>query len=1140
MISLHNIRTVAHYEAKTLRRSWLFRLFSIGALIILTMMNIGIFSPIGDEDWDLLAIPSSLPLINLYILNIAQSLVIIFLASDFLKRDKKLDTNEVLYTRPMSNLEYIFGKSLGIMRLFVGVNILILLVCLIVNIISKQAGIDVAAYFEYLLIISIPTLIFSLGFAYILMSIIRNQAITFLLLLGFAALNMFYLFNRMNSFFDYMLFGFPVFKSSLTGYSNLDIILAHRIMYTSLGLVFIFATILIFKRLPQSRIHRSISIISLFIFISAAGYSAYYFLDDYYDSENLKKSILEINGKYENSDFLAVTDADIEVEYTSHKIFARASLKCRNNNDKPLIRAPFSLNPGLSVKEIQVNGSAYPFTQDGHIILVDIEPGLQPDSTLNMNFVYEGVIEEAYCYPWYKEDIKENPFRIGPAHIDKKQVIQKDDFLLLTPETHWYPVASLNFYPGTPAKITIDFSRYTLRVKRNNDLVAISQGERTFNDTFWYFNNESPLTGISLVEGFFISDTVRVDSIDFIAHYYRGHDYFREDLSELSDTVVNLISGIMTELETNFTAEYPFERLSLVEVPVYFHSIEKKNTQTRAEVQPSIILMPERLASINEAGFYRTIKRQKRRMERSNQVITDKELQVRAFNSFIRNTFISGSDFRFNRGSATMVTGRYLLGPSFYFYKNNFYSDNYPVMNAVFETHLQKVEAPQGGFQRMFLGGLSENDKANTILKGHSMEEILASNPSNDTTRIILTVKGDYLFNLIRAEVGIEEFNTWFTNYLEEYKFRNISIKDFSNDMYDAFGFNLENYLEQWYKGKGQPGFLFSDIVVNEIVVGIRTRYKVSFTASNPEEAAGIFNVGFRTGGPGMGGGRGMRGNVAISVSPGGRGNIYVGMEGRGMQANDVEKIVKLEGGQAKRVSVIMDAQPRGMFVNTLFSINNPGELQFPLMDLIQGKEDDNTEGEEVLDKIPLLNEENEIIVDNEEPGFRIYQETSSGRLKEWLKIRGDDGNDYREMFIWWAPEYWQKTVQSNYYGKYVKSAVYTRAGSGERYISWTAEIEEPGYYDVYTYIGKRGGQRMMMGRGGENRNVMQDLHFSVEHDDGSEEILVDWENAENGWNLLGSYYLSPDTARVIMTNQSEGRTVSGDAIKWVKQNSYK
>jgi ABC-type transport system involved in multi-copper enzyme maturation permease subunit len=201
MAFLHNIRTVAKYEAKTLRRSWFFRLFSIGALIIFTFFNIGMFSPIGNESWNMLAISASVPLINLYLLNIAQSIVVIFLAADFLKRDKKLDTNEVLYTRSMSNFEYVIGKTWGILRLFLGLDLIILLLGLIVNITSKAMTIDFMAYIYYLLIICVPTILFSLGLAFMLMSVLRNQAITFLLLLGYAALNMFYLYFRMGSIF---------------------------------------------------------------------------------------------------------------------------------------------------------------------------------------------------------------------------------------------------------------------------------------------------------------------------------------------------------------------------------------------------------------------------------------------------------------------------------------------------------------------------------------------------------------------------------------------------------------------------------------------------------------------------------------------------------------------------------------------------------------------------------------------------------------------------------------------------------------------------------------------------------------------------------------------------------------------------
>ncbi|MCX6255486.1 MAG: xanthan lyase, partial [Bacteroidia bacterium] len=165
MAFLHNIRTVAQYEAKTLRRSWFFRLFSIGVLVIFTFMNIGLFSPIGDEQWSMVSISSSLPLINLYLLNIAQAIVVIFLAADFLKRDKKLDTNEVLYTRSMSNFEYVIGKTWGILRLFLGLDILILAIGLLMNIISKTMSIDYMAYISYLLIICVPTIVFSLGLA---------------------------------------------------------------------------------------------------------------------------------------------------------------------------------------------------------------------------------------------------------------------------------------------------------------------------------------------------------------------------------------------------------------------------------------------------------------------------------------------------------------------------------------------------------------------------------------------------------------------------------------------------------------------------------------------------------------------------------------------------------------------------------------------------------------------------------------------------------------------------------------------------------------------------------------------------------------------------------------------------------------
>jgi hypothetical protein len=63
-----------------------------------------------------------------------------------------------------------------------------------------------------------------------------------------------------------------------------------------------------------------------------------------------------------------------------------------------------------------------------------------------------------------------------------------------------------------------------------------------------------------------------------------------------------------------------------------------------------------------------------------------------------------------------------------------------------------------------------------------------------------------------------------------------------------------------------------------------------------------------------------------------------------------------------------------------------------------------------------------------------------------------------------------------------------------------------------------------------------KEFHYRIYHDGGSEEISLDYENAENGWNKLGTYYLTSDTAKVVLSNLSTGRAVIGDAIKWVRQ----
>ncbi|MBE0667949.1 MAG: hypothetical protein IH593_09810, partial [Bacteroidales bacterium] len=605
----------------------------------------------------------------------------------------------------MSNFEYVIGKTWGILRLFLGLNILVLCIALIMNIISKNMSVDIMSYLWYLLIISVPTLIFSLGLAFMMMSLLRNQAITFLILLGMAALDIFWGWFRLGSLFDYMAFGLPLFRSGVIGFDNLSLILNQRLLYFFLGLSLVFATVLLFRRLPQSKTHTVLSMVLMAVSLAGAVVCGVNTYTAYKTDIADKQLVIETNKLYESAIFASLTKAGIEISHEGKRITATADLVFTNDNLEPLDSLLFSLNPSLEVTGVTSGGRPLNYRRRNHIITVEATEPLTTGQSDSIVISYSGSIDESFCYPDYTNEMKQTPYRVVMLNVNKRQAFLSDKYVLLTPESHWYPVAALNYYPSNPARIKVDFTMFTLRVKSAEGMTAVSQGVGRQENGYQIFNPESPLTGLTLAIGDYRSDTLTVDSVKYISYYFPGDDYYKEELSELTDTLPLLISGIMRELESGFSTRYPFSTLSFVEVPVQFYSYPRMSTQTRSEVQPSMVLLPEKLATLQNAGFRKQFMRQKKRMARTNQVVTDKELQVRLFNNFIRNTFISGENTRYVNGEVLNEPTRYRLGPSFYFFKNNFYSSDYPVINSVFEAHLQQISVPGPGRRGPF-GGL--------------------------------------------------------------------------------------------------------------------------------------------------------------------------------------------------------------------------------------------------------------------------------------------------------------------------------------------------------------------------------------------------------------------------------------------------
>ena len=203
ILQLDKIWAHARFEIITQLRGWFFRIFSALAIIILVTLSVIFFTRATDVPHIFYALSASQPYMNMLMLNLAQVVVIILLATDIFKRDKKINTTEVFYIRPMTNASYIFGRVLGILLVFFLLDVVILLINGMLVLIFGKTAISWPAYAWYLILIPFPSLLFLLGLTAFLMRFIKNQAVVVLVVLGYYAAVIFYLRAEGHFIFDF-------------------------------------------------------------------------------------------------------------------------------------------------------------------------------------------------------------------------------------------------------------------------------------------------------------------------------------------------------------------------------------------------------------------------------------------------------------------------------------------------------------------------------------------------------------------------------------------------------------------------------------------------------------------------------------------------------------------------------------------------------------------------------------------------------------------------------------------------------------------------------------------------------------------------------------------------------------------------
>ncbi|MDE5610979.1 MAG: hypothetical protein K2I90_03055, partial [Odoribacter sp.] len=773
--------------------------------------------------WPRTALSSLMPFVSVYYYNIAQSVIVIFLAGSFLKRDKKLDTAEVIYVRPMSNADYIVGKTWGIIKVFLSLNLVMLLITAFLNVAVNHSPFSPFPYVFYLFTISLPSLLFVLGLSFTAMCLFKNQAITFIVMLGITGTVFLKLSTVLFGVFDFFGVNIPAIFSDVTGHADISRFLLQRTIYLLAGIGFICFTIALVKRLPHKP-WKTIIVNALGgLFLLFAFATGWLYASHYRNQMAARNVQIETFNKYGNEKKASILAHDLTVTPGAQHLEGQSVIRITNNNRNALGRIVLYLNPALEIKSIRANDRPLSFARENQVVLIDIPLASREELTLNID--YAGNIDETICYPDISDSVYlDNSVSKVPYQFGKKYAWLDDRFTLLTPECLWYPVAIPPASPATPYNIEKNFTDYTLTVNHQPGKTVLSQGTGREENGKTVFTSPHPLPGISLTIADYEKKTLSVDSVDYEILYFKGHDYFSKHFKAIQDTLPALIREYKNDQEVEKGRDYPFRKFVLAETPVQFTSYVRNWKGYTEYVLPEIIFLPERGTRLD--FDFAAERRRLQNWRRPNQgALSETEMDIIVLRNFLERVLFNES---LQQGWSQMnkTVNPYHITPMFFAHTGFVYSEKYPVMDIVLNT-LQNSISNSRRFA-WWEGSINNEQRANLYLENHSFKTA-TSDPEikPEIFYELLKLKSKALKNYINTQMPPEEFNDFLKAFFKKYSFTNIPFERFIREFEELYGVRLDAFLRKWYTEEHSPSLYVKDVDANQVVIDEVTKYQI-------------------------------------------------------------------------------------------------------------------------------------------------------------------------------------------------------------------------------------------------------------------------------------------------------------------------
>jgi len=801
-----------------------------------------------------------------------------------------------------------------------------------------------------------------------------------------------------------------------------------------------------------------------------------------------------------------------------------------NSDESALQHLVFSLNPGLAVEEIRVDGVSGTFRHEMGVLTIDLPNPLAAGDGIGIGIQAIGVPDPRFAHLDSAIDNSAAPRREARVNtLGSVASVFQHDYVALMPGVRWLPSPGSILGDGNPDLRPRDFFSLDIDVDVPEGWLVAGPGRREpVSAGRFRFQPQAVVDEVGLFASRFERRAMLANGIEFELLLRPGHLDNVRLFADAGDALKTRVESFLDWAE-QLGLGYPYGTLSLVEVPGRLRTFGGGWRMDSLEVLPGVALLREvgfpvaRLDAPLQAG--------------ETQGYTD-DPKVNVLERFFRGD-TGGGDLRLN------------LARELLFAQTGAEGEGATALEFVCQDVVARLVTGAGGYFTPHLvtaGGFADLPKLLAILSrngsslaiGYTLRKnardsastwrwarrtsLADLNAHEDTEKAFhaLALKGQAIGRALLEEMGpgkgelLSALRTRFAG-------RTFSAADFKA-VAASVGTPVGPLLGDWIHGKSLPGFVaspLSAIRLTDTREGA-PRYQTRVHVHNGEPVGGLLRVRYM---------------------------VRDGTTSTGIR-NHWSRPIRVEAHASVEVGMVVPGPPQAGWVEPYLSLNQ-GYLALPppSFDPQTQSPAEAFTGTRPSNWRPFPDDE--IVVDDLDPGFSVA--TAQGAPT--ATGEQDEGLPEYTMFAE-VPQDWTRLPVPSAWGRYRHTVAVTRTLSKPSEVIFSAELPTAGRWRVDYHLPFRGvrlaaTQRNNEAASGRERAVRSGAPPFLTQPRGAYAIKLitasqgnpvafDASNGVEGWNPIGAIELAaPGDVHVVVSlgeiNSLTTPVVIADAVRWLK-----